>query len=316
MEKLEGLLVSKYPDEFGEPEQLEQPSEPAEAIEAEALDTEEEYYGEEEEQYAEEDYSEAEEPQEPDVFTVKAAGGDHEVTLEELKKSFQLQADWTRKSQAVADQRKENDALQERLNDLMGQYSEKLDTVLKAIDSQEPEVDLEDLKRRDPQQYAVALAEKTAREADAGKIREEKARIDQELEAKRAEEFQEVFQEEQRRLLSAIPEWKDSEVARTEQERLVEYGRGLGFSEQELGAVYDHRYVKLLRDAMLYSQVAESADGVAKKRKAAPRITPGSRARKRPGAALTKERHRLRDELAQTGGERAAQALIETFLED
>ena len=44
--------------------------------------------------------------EEEQTFTIKAAGEEKEVTLDELKKSYQLGSDYTKKTQEVAEQRK------------------------------------------------------------------------------------------------------------------------------------------------------------------------------------------------------------------
>ena len=42
----------------------------------------------------------------PSTYTIKVDGEEHEVTLDELRNGYQRQADYTRKSQSLAEQRK------------------------------------------------------------------------------------------------------------------------------------------------------------------------------------------------------------------
>ena len=56
------------------------------------------------------DDNEVEEEEQPQTFRVKAAGEEKEVTLEELMQGYQLGADYTKKTQEVAELRKANES--------------------------------------------------------------------------------------------------------------------------------------------------------------------------------------------------------------
>ena len=109
-------------------------------IQAEANESEAESDEVESEVEQDEDVEEAEEPQR---FRVKAAGEEHEVTLDELIKSYQLGTDYTKKSQAVAEERKaveaERQAVQEAkaLRDQYAQRLEMMEQMLKPQDETE-----------------------------------------------------------------------------------------------------------------------------------------------------------------------------------
>ena len=61
--------------------------------------------------------SEAVETERASTFRVKAAGEEREVTLNELIKSYQLGTDYTKKSQAVAEERKVVEAERQRIEE-------------------------------------------------------------------------------------------------------------------------------------------------------------------------------------------------------
>ena len=99
-------------DEDTNPEQtIETPSE-SEEYETEAA--EEEYEATEDEtEYEEVDYEVDEEVAEIETapsYTVKVDGEEVEVNLDELRNGYQRQADYTRKSQSLAEQRKAYEA--------------------------------------------------------------------------------------------------------------------------------------------------------------------------------------------------------------
>ena len=54
-----------------------------------------------------------------------------------------------------------------------------------------------------------------------------------------------------------IPEWSDEKVADSERKLIVEYGKGIGFTDQELEQAYDSRAVATMRKAMLYDQLTQ-----------------------------------------------------------
>ena len=130
-----------------------QPEPQLEANESEA-ESEESY----EESEVEQD-EEVEEQEEPQKFRVKAAGEEREVTLDELIKSYQLGTDYTKKSQAVAEERKaveaERHAVQEA-KALRDQYAQRLEMMEQMLRPQDESENLAYLKETDPIGYSVS----------------------------------------------------------------------------------------------------------------------------------------------------------------
>ena len=93
-------------------EEVVEETKEAEEVEEEAPESEEEGQAEEEtEEEVEEE--ELEIVAEEDLkYTIKVDGKDYEVGIDELKSGYQRQADYTRKSQALAEQRKETEQIQ------------------------------------------------------------------------------------------------------------------------------------------------------------------------------------------------------------
>jgi len=108
-----------------------------------------------------------------------------------------------------------------------------------------------------------------------------------------------------------VPEWKDPQKAKAEKALLVEFGRKIGFSEDELKNVYDHRAVIALRKAALYDQM------VSKRKDIKPVVNNGPRPVK-PSAAgrvsTTTEGTRAKQRLAKTGRVDDAARAIELLL--
>ena len=56
-------------------------------------------------------------------------------------------------------------------------------------------------------------------------------------------------------MLEKIPEWADGDLQADEQRKLVEFGKAVGYSDNELNTLYDHRALIVLRDAMRYNEL-------------------------------------------------------------
>jgi hypothetical protein len=151
----------------------EQPTETEEDTqEAEVEETEVEEEAEPEVEQAEEtteDDSEIEEDEEvveeEQTFTVKAAGEEKEVTLDELKKSYQLGSDYTKKTQEIAEQRK---AIEANAKDILearkvrDEYAHKLSIIEAQLNTGLTELnseELELLKENDPVGYTTKVSD-------------------------------------------------------------------------------------------------------------------------------------------------------------
>jgi hypothetical protein len=145
-------------DEDTNPEQtIEEPSE-SEEYETEAA--EEEYEATEDEtEYEESDYEVDEEVVETETspsYTVKVDGEEVEVNLDELRNGYQRQADYTRKSQSLAEQRKAYEANLQAVTQEREQYSQLLGNMAQnqnAELSRYADINWADLKDTDPMEY-------------------------------------------------------------------------------------------------------------------------------------------------------------------
>jgi len=195
---------------------------------------------------------EAEELEEPQKFRVKAAGEEREVTLDELIKSYQLGTDYTKKSQAVAEERKAVEAERQAVQEakaLRDQYAQRLEMLETMLQPQETE-NLDYLKETDPIGYAVKVAEMAQREKQLAQVQAERHRIAQQQEQDRQMQMQSLVREEMQKLTAAIPEFADP--------------------------VYDSRAVLTLYKAMQYDKLMASKPEVTKKVNQAPKaIKPG-----------------------------------------
>jgi hypothetical protein len=149
------------------------------------------------------------EQEEPTTYRVKAAGEERDVTLDELIKSYQLGTDYTKKSQAVAEERKVVEAERQRIEEakyLRDQYAERLQVIEQMLNQQPETENLDYLKETDPIGYAVKVAELSQREKQLAQVRAEQARIYDQQQREQQEQLGHVVQAESRKLAEVIPE--------------------------------------------------------------------------------------------------------------
>jgi len=107
-------------------------------------------------------------------YKVKASGEEVEVELDELIKGYQQGTDYTKKSQALAEQRKAFEAERGHLEYVKQErqaYAQKLQALDSFLSQQSQGVNLDVLRETDPIGYAVAVAEQSQREKQIAVVR-------------------------------------------------------------------------------------------------------------------------------------------------
>jgi hypothetical protein len=247
-------------------------------------------------------------------YRVKVNGAVEEVPLQELINGYQRTADYTRKTQQLADARKAQDAEIAAVRAERERYSQVLVGLEQRLRSTGPEPNWDQLRATDPVAFATTWAEHQRRAAEIGAVQAERQRV-ADLQAAHEQEIHAEFaQAEASRLLEVLPKWKDPKVASAERRAIVEYGLSNGFSAEELSQVVDHRAVLMLHKAMRYDQIrarqGNTRQQVAEAPPAPVRGTAVAPGRSGAKSQLTVAKNRL----AQTGRVRDAAAVFEKFL--
>jgi hypothetical protein len=255
----------------------------------------------------------AEEAQpEVQLVTVTVNGKTEQIPLEEAVKGYQRQADYSRKTAALSEERKAFEAERQSVTTERAQYAQLLTALqqqLQALQPQEP--DWQKLYDENPLEYV--------RQRDVWRETAEKRQAiafeQQRLQAVQAQEQQQALaklvQENRAKLTEAVPAWKDAKKWEADRPKLLEYGQKLGFTAEELGQTYDSRAVVALYKAMQYDALmANRPQPTAPK---GPKTAPAGSAASAPKAAneVTKAKQRL----AKTGKIGDAASLFEAFLD-
>jgi hypothetical protein len=290
-----------------EEEQSEPESEEVESAEPqdEAEEPSEEVEGEDEEA--------EEQPHKEEKFVVKVDGKEIEVPKDELIRGYQREADYTRKTQKLAEERKFVESEFQQVRGEREQYAQILGQLQQKLQEFEPpEPDWNRLEVEDPTEYARQWTSHQRRNQQKYAVQAEQMRLQQLQQAEQQKQIQSVLAQEVVALKEKIPEWSSPEKAKAEGKALMEYGQSMGFSEQELNGITDSRALLALHKAWKFDQMMSKRPELQAKIKKAPRMaTPGS-----VGSVSSKsgDINNAKKRLAQTGSVRDAASLFEKFI--
>ena len=234
--------ASEATEELVEEQELEAGYEAAEEVE--------EY--EEQSEYEEEYDSQ-------DILSMLVEVDGEEKTVDEIKNGYLRHSDYTRKTQALAEERKAVDQREQAIQQQEAQYAQLLPALAQKIESMaEPEPDWDKLYDTDP-----ALAQraerkynqqKQEREQQLAAIRQEQARLQQQNQ-QRVAQAEAQYEAEQRELIpQIIPEWRNQDVAANEALELRNYLLDAGFVDQDIQGLKNAMLIKMARQSMLYER--------------------------------------------------------------
>lgn len=254
--------------------------------------------------------------EQPDSHAVTIDGKEEKVTLDELKKGYSRQADYTRKTQALAEKAKADEGERNADRAARAEYLDRitqLDTMLGGV----KEPDWDKIRRESPETFADTYAAWGLHVQQRDAVRAERTQTEAKAQADAQRGFDALVAAEVAKLPEAIPEWKDTAVRKKEQTQLLDYAHGLGYSDEQLSEMADHRVMVVLRKAMLYdaSKATKAADTAKalKKIETVKTASPGPKASTRP---KTSDLTRAKQRLAKTGNVRDAAAAYELMLPD
>ena len=224
-----------------------------------------------------EDDDDSGEVEEAQTFKVKANGEEQDVTLNELVEGYQKGSDYTKKSQHLAEQRKAVEehayAIQEAQN-LRDEYHARLGQVQEVLQNNAEEyVDLDVLKENDPIAYAVAVAERTENNKKLQAVQQEQVRLSEESKAYHSQQQAQFVQAQAKLLSEKMKDFSNPKKAEQLKGEIRNFGKSVGFSDQELGQVLDHRHVMVLHKAAQWDKLQKAKAGVTKKVANAPKMS-------------------------------------------
>lgn len=322
--RIEALLSGKKPTRKQEAPIAEAAPE-APAVEAEEaptddVDTEdnsvetasEEDDAEEASPDAQDEEAKSSEPAKP-IITLELEGKKVEFTPEELQKSVLLQADYTRKTQALAAERKQFAETVSKAEESEKIYSQLLPVMVQRMQATMPQAPDPSLIDINPSAY---LRQKEAYEQAMGDLQagiSEMNRQQDESKGKQTEQLQAYLAENAAKLPELIPEWKDEKVRERDRPKVRDYLKVRGFSDEEINQAYDARLVAMANDARQWRELQS-------KSKPRPNAPPLEKALKpspapaQPQTRKNRDAFEARKRLASSGRVEDAAAAIKALL--
>lgn len=244
-------------------------------------DTEaEESDGQEESDDDESDDEEAEDTPAPErklKVTVKGDDGtDQEIEVDEAEvvKGYQRQADYTRKTQELAQREHQAvEILKAKHDEFAQDYLSKAEASRAAIvqlAGLKGEDEMAQLAQSDPAAWVAENQRRQSIAAVLGQLDQQISAERQEIERRQAEAMQQARSEMFQRT------WAELQKDGIDREKLgkaySDVSKTYGFSSDELAQVLDHRQVRVMLDALAYRQLKEQKAVVQKKVDAAPKL--------------------------------------------
>jgi hypothetical protein len=189
--------------------------------------------------------------QETNLHQVIVNGEKIDVDLEELKAGYQKDADYRRKTEELAIEKRELKAEEDRLKN---QYSTKMDDINNLVVTLNAEInndmnskELDRLWDEDPTEAA-----KVDRRIQKRKNTIQQAQ--QKLREHQQSQFQEILREEQKKLHLKHPEIADPIKGTTVKSNIMNYLSSKGFSNEDVSRIYDSRYFDVIMDGMNFQK--------------------------------------------------------------
>lgn len=259
------------------------------------------------------------------TYKVKVDGEEVEVTLEEALSGYQRHSAFTKKTQALADEKREFESSKTETAQQRERYIQGLEIVEKILNAGSEEVDWAKLKVTKPAEFATKWAQEQHRKANVQAIADELAAARETARTEADASFTEHLKGQREKLLAVLPEW-GTEKSKEERTRVSQYAQeAFGWTPDDVGRIPDHRIIVLLRESMLYRDLMADAKKVTDKAKAKgkgkPPLKPGVRAApntsKNRGSKkdVSKRVNRSRDRLKKSGSVHDAAAVFFDLLE-
>lgn len=251
----------------------------------------------------------------PQKFTIEVDGKPVDLTAAEMAEHYKAglrQADYSRKTAEVAEQRKAVEAQQAEARTQRDQYAAKLEQAANIANYEVSSLRAQltqELLQSDPVAYLNIERTANQRQAQIDQAQQELQQIHGLRQQEQAAAMKSHMEAQHQALLDKLPEWKDATKAEAEAAQIKKFLADQGFKPEEM-QFNDHRGILLARKAMLYDALMARAKTTQTKVAAAPpRVA-------RPGtpAQASESRSTAMRRFEQTGSrDDAAAAFAEMF---
>jgi hypothetical protein len=196
------------------------------------------------------------------TYTVKVAGQEYNVTLDELRNGYSRDADYRRKTEDLAYDKKqfqtESEKQRQDYSTKLSELNQMMSVAQQQLNAEINSADLEKLYEEDPTEAARI-------EHRLKKKQEKLNQAMQKTQSEQKKQFDGFLQDQQRKLVQKMPEFSNPEKANQLRASMNNTLQSYGFNDQEIAQVYDHRIVMLVNDAMKFRNMQKAKPNMAKK---------------------------------------------------
>ena len=196
------------------------------------------------------------------TYTVKVAGQEFNVTLDELRNGYSRDADYRRKTEDLAYDKKqfqtESEKQRQDYSTKLSELNQMMSVAQQQLNAEINSADLEKLYEEDPTEAARI-------EHRLKKKQEKLNQAMQKTQLEQKKQFDGFLQDQQRKLVQKMPEFSNPEKASQLKTSMKSTLNSYGFNDQEIAQVYDHRIVMLVNDAMKFRNMQKAKPNMAKK---------------------------------------------------
>lgn len=225
------------------------------------------------------------------------------MTLAELKAGQMKARDYTQKTQELARQRKEVDAIQEQYAGQLAWFDSKATEAMKPFEN----LDWERLKSEDPAQYQAAQRQYQQVQQSIDQMKQHQNQFLEQVQQHRTEQMKQQAQESVKQLKSLVPNWSDKTYGEIRQFAVDQ----LGFGAEEYNQIADHRPIYAMYLAMQQLKGQESAREKVKQKTVKSKLKP--KASKRPTTKQGRQQATLNKASQRLGREKSDSAATEWF---
>jgi hypothetical protein len=200
-----------------------------------------------------------------ELYKVVVDGQEQEVTLDELTKGYSRQSDYTRKTEKLSQDRKsveEKNSEYTRLNEeakiKRDQYENQLQVLSQQLQTTETSVDMEKLYQEDPAEYVRQKAEQDRRKELLQASEQEQNRIRAEKQQESDKVYSQYLDNERKLLADKLPIYGDKDKGPEFIKNLTSYAKSIGYTDQEISMLVDHRAVMMLANAYRYDKLKKA----------------------------------------------------------
>lgn len=223
------------------------------------------------------------------------------LTLNELKRGYLREGDYTRKTQAVSQKEKSLDALTARV-------TTSVNAIADFLSKQIPEAPDPSLAMTNPGEFVQRKAMHEAAMAQVNTILSSAGDVKDVASQLTAEQRTELLQSENAKLAEAMPSTSTQEGRQKFFERAASAAKELGYSDEDIKQVSDHRTFLLAHYAALGMQAEKAREKAKAKVVNVPPVTPQKRPQG-PNAAKVQQNRDAMKRLARTGSMADAMAI-------